>query len=86
MKQITYLILKHFVIPLLGLGFFGGVGFIGVGIYNILSDNNTSGEFTYGVPLLVISTLFVYLITKLLRRKKDESIADFLFSALFWAL
>jgi len=86
MKHIAYLLQKHLVLPVFGLGIVGGFGLTAIGIYNIIAGNDTSGEFTYGIPLLTGSLLVVFLIAKYAHRKNDESITDYLFSAIFWSL
>lgn len=86
MSYIIFLFIKHLVVLFLGLGILAGLGLIAIGVYNALNGNNTTGEFSYGLPLLVISSFILILILRFAPQKKDESIGDYLFSALFWSL
>ncbi len=85
MKNLIHFINKYAICPLLVACFATGVIFTIIGIYNSLNGNDTSGEFTYGLPLIVIG-LVSLVIAKVQTKNSEESIMKFLGEGIFWAL
>lgn len=86
MSYIVYLLNKHFLIPLLGFGILGGLILTLLGIYSSVTGNSPGSLFSIGIPLFVISIILLLIDIKLVHRKQDESVLDFILSAFFWFL
>ena len=86
MEHLLHLVLKYGLLPVATLSFLTGTAFTGIGIYNQIVGNNTSGEFTYGIPLFVISIITLMILIPFGSSYFKESKADYIGDGLFWAI